>query len=552
MAVGKGGWSGRCATQEPLEKRRNGEGRTTPARQKRGERGEHGEEERVGVRELGPPARGLPVAGSRYVGGEAKKAVDVGPFSVKHAYGALSGFAAELTKRQIELAAKLPFIKQIEYDEPVYAAMQTASSWYGTTKARQDFGVDGNRDGNPSSYSKNDVVVAVIDTGIDAGHVDLDGGKVIGWKDFVNNRTAPYDDNGHGTHVAGIIAGEGQADSRYKGVAPGAALVGVKVLNASGSGSMSTVTAAIDWCIQNKDVYGIRVLNLSLGTSGSSDGTDATSQAVNRAHDAGLVVAVAAGNSGPARYTVGSPGAAEKALTVGAMGDPGELGYFLADFSSRGYTADGRIKPDIAAPGYNITAPKANTSSGYVTYSGTSMATPFVAGTVALMLDANPSLTPDQVKSHLFTTALDWGPAGKDIDYGYGNLNGYEAVKKAGGFSGTGPAQPAHLYGSGSLGGTGAYDQFAVDVTDASKPLAITLIMPNWSSSTNPDFDLYLYNSSGTLVARSEGTKRQETIRYQPSVTGTYTIRVSSYTGSGSYFFDVSVGGGNLRQTVNQ
>ncbi|WP_157057858.1 S8 family serine peptidase, partial [Calditerricola satsumensis] len=220
------------------------------------------------------------------------------------------------------------------------------------------------------------------------------------------------------------------------------------------------------------------------------------------------------GNSGPARYTVGSPGAAEKALTVGAMGDPGELGYFLADFSSRGYTADGRIKPDIAAPGYNITAPKANTSSGYVTYSGTSMATPF--------------------------------------DYGYGNLNGYEAVKKAGGFSGTGPAQPAHLYGSGSLGGTGAYDQFAVDVTDASKPLAITLIMPNWSSSTNPDFDLYLYNSSGTLVARSEGTKRQETIRYQPSVTGTYTIRVSSYTGSGSYFFDVSVGGGNLRQTVNQ
>ncbi|WP_054673398.1 S8 family serine peptidase [Calditerricola satsumensis] len=137
--------------------------------------------------------------------------------------------------------------------------------------------MDGNRDGNPLSYSKNDVVVAVIDTGIDAGHVDLDGGKVIGWKDFVNNRTAPYDDNGHGTHVAGIIAGEGQADSRYKGVVPGAALVGVKVLNASGSGSMSTVTAAIDWCIQNKDVYGIRVLNLSLGTSGSSDGTDATS-----------------------------------------------------------------------------------------------------------------------------------------------------------------------------------------------------------------------------------------------------------------------------------
>lgn len=476
----------------------------------------------------------------------------VGPFTVKHAYQTLSGFAAELTKQQIERAAKLPFVKQIEYDAPVYATMQTASNWYGTAKARQDFGVDGDRDGNPSNYSKNDVVVAVIDTGIDANHVDLDGGKVIGWKDFVNNRATPYDDNGHGTHVAGIIAGEGQADARYKGVAPGAALVGVKVLNASGSGSMSTVTAAIDWCIQNKDVYGIRVLNLSLGTSQSSDGTDSTSQAVNRAHDAGLVVAVAAGNSGPGRYTIGSPGAAEKALTVGAMGDPGELGYFLADFSSRGYTADDRIKPDIAAPGYNITAPRANTSSGYVTYSGTSMATPFVAGTAALMLDANPSLTPDQVKSHLFATALDWGPAGKDIDYGYGNLNGYEAVKRAGGFSGMGPAQPAHLYAAGSLGGSGAYDQFAVDVTDTSKPLAVTLILPNWSSSTNPDFDLYLYNPSGTLVAKSEGTRRQETIRFQPTVAGTYTIRVSSYLGSGSYFFDVSVGGGNLRQTVNQ
>lgn len=115
---------------------------------------------------------------------------------------------------------------------------------------------------------------------------------------------------------------------------------------------------------------------MSLGTSGSSDGTDTVSQAVNRAADAGIIPVVAAGNSGPARYTIGSPGAAAKAITVAAMADPNELGFGLASFSSRGPTRDERVKPDIAAPGVAIMAPKANTTSQYVAYSGTSMATP--------------------------------------------------------------------------------------------------------------------------------------------------------------------------------
>lgn len=488
---------------------------------------------------------------------KASKALDkaIGRFEIKYEYSIIDGMAATLSKKQLNKLAKIPFVKTAELDVEFKTTMSTANKWFGTEKARADFGLNGDRDGNANSYSKNDVTVAVIDTGIDASHRDLDNGKVIGFKDFVNNRTTAYDDQGHGTHVAGIIAGEGEVTPANKGVAPGSSLVGIKVLDANGSGSMSNVTAGIDWAVQNKDVYGIRVLNLSLGTSQSSDGTDSTSVAVNNAVNAGLVVAVAAGNSGPARYTIGSPGAADKAITVGAAADLGENGFFLADFSSRGYTADNRIKPDIVAPGYTITAPQANSTTGYVAYSGTSMATPFTAGTIALMLDANPSLTPSQVANTLYSTAIDFGPAGKDIDYGNGRLDGYEAIKSAGSYSGTNITVPNHLFTSDSLAGKSKADEFSLNVNTTAYPIAITTIMPNWTSSwfsSSPDFDVYVYNPSGTLVSKAEGTKRQETISFKPTVTGNYKIRVSSYSGSGNYFFDVSAGAVSLTRTLNQ
>ncbi|MBY6035041.1 S8 family serine peptidase [Fictibacillus nanhaiensis] len=494
---------------------------------------------------------------SKKLSEKGSKALDkaVGSFKINHEYTIFDGIAASLSKKQLAKLEKIPFIKTAELDVEVKTTMSTANQWFGTDKARNDFGLNGDRDGNSSVYSKNDITVAVIDTGIDAAHKDLDNGKVIGFKDFVNNRTTAYDDQGHGTHVAGIIAGEGEVTSANKGVAPGSSLVGIKVLDANGSGSMSNVTAGIDWAVQNKDVYGIRILNLSLGTSQSSDGTDSTSVAVNNAVNAGLVVAVAAGNSGPARYTIGSPGAADKAITVGAAADLGENGFFLAEFSSRGYTADNRIKPDIVAPGYNITAPQANTSTGYVTYSGTSMATPFTAGTIALMLDANPNLTPSQIASKLYSTAIDFGTSGKDIDYGNGRLDGYEAIKSAGGFTGTNITVPNHLFTSDSLAGSGKADEFSLNVNTTTYPIALTTIMPNWTSSwfsSSPDFDVYVYNPSGTLVAKAEGTKRQETISFKPTVTGTYKIRVSSYSGSGNYFFDVSAGATSLTRTLNQ
>jgi serine protease AprX len=288
-----------------------------------------------------------------------------------------------------------------------------------------------------------------------------------------------------------------------------------------------------------------------LGTSTSSDGTDSTSLAVNNAYNSGIVVCVAAGNSGPAKYTIGSPGAADKALTVAAMADAGEMGYNLAYFSSRGPTADGRTKPDIAAPGYNITAAEANSTNGYIQHSGTSMATPFTAGTVALILDADSTLTPSQVVSTITNTAEDWGTANKEIDYGFGKLDCYEAIRTAGGFSGTNITMPDHLYGVETLASRKASDYWEFDLNSTSYPVAITLIMPEWTSSTKPDFDIYLYNPSGTQVKSATGSTRQETINFTPTVTGTYSIRVYSYAGTGNYYFDLSAGCGNLTLTTD-
>ncbi len=464
----------------------------------------------------------------------------IGDFSLKYQYQIIPGFAGLLKREQILRLAKENSVAHIEYDAPVSILLGTASSWFGATKARTDFGVEGDRDGNVTSYSKNDIVITILDTGIDIGHYDLDGGKVIGWKDFINGRTTPYDDNGHGTHCASIAAGTGEGNATYKGVAYGAALVGVKVLNASGSGSTSTIINGIDWVVQNKASYNIRILSISLGASGSSNGQDALSLACNNAVDNGIITVVAAGNSGPKKYTIGSPAAAEKPITVGAMSDCSEKGFYLASFSSRGPTADNRTKPDVSAPGVNITAARKGTKNQYITYSGTSMATPFIAGTAALMLDANINLTPTQVKEIISNTAQDWGPGGKDIDYGSGRNQAYEAIKSAGGYTGTGPTVPPHIYASEYLGASGRTDIWQVNVNSTSYPIAITLIMPNWASSSNPDFDLYLYNPSGKQVASSAGKSRQEYIGYTPTTIGNYKIYVKSYAGSGDYFFDLS------------
>ncbi len=479
----------------------------------------------------------------------------VGQLQLIRSFSIINGFATTATAQQIKLLSQIPVVEHVEEDSVVRASNASAQSSFGVTKARSDLaGLDGDADGDALTYSKGDLVAAVIDTGIDPGHLDLDDGKIIAFKDYVGGKTLAYDDNGHGSHVAATIAGDGEGspDAANKGVAPGAGLVGIKVLDSAGSGSMSNVTAAIDWVVANKDTYGIEAINLSLGTSGCSNGTDATSQAVNNAHAAGIVVLVAAGNAGPGTCTIGSPGAAQNAITVGAMADLDVGGFSLAGFSSRGPTADGRIKPDIIGPGVSITSADAGTTNGYLLYSGTSMATPFVAGTALLMLDTSPGLSPQQIKDAITTTAVDWGRGGKnttagstgpDIDYGAGRLDSYAALASIQSMLTvtSPPTVPAHQRFEGSLSGTGAKYDVALNVASPSFPLAATLIEPSvtGASASSPDFDLILFAPNGSQVAIAETSKRQENISIKPT-TGTYLLRVISYNGSGPWFVDVS------------
>ncbi len=450
------------------------------------------------------------------------------------------GFVAEVTREQAQALAADDLVRTVWLDGEMHVLMSTAVPSFGVTRARADFGVTGDGDGDPSTFSAADAVVCVIDTGVDAGHVDLDGGKVIGWRDFVNGRANPYDDNGHGTHVAGTVAGSGDGNVAYRGVAPGAAIVGVKVLSGSGSGSFTAVRDGIDWCRTNKDALGIDVISMSLGSSGSSDGNDFVSAAVDQAADAGILVVVAAGNAGPAKNTIGTPGAARKAVTVAAMIDTGESGFAMAYFSSRGPTLDGRTKPDVGGPGWAITAPAANSGSGYATYSGTSMATPFVSGVAALIVSGGA--TPAQAGAAMTGTAEDWGAAGKDVDSGFGRLRAWNAVKSAlDRTGGTPPNDPQHKVLSGSVTISGVRSlYYPLHVTTAA-PLAFTLL-----SDTNQNADLYLYEpgvstgSRANAVASATSGTRQDTLRVATAKLGLYHVEVLGQTGFAGFTLDVS------------
>ena len=469
-------------------------------------------------------------------------AKEIGPFTVKYKYDRVPGIATSLSKGQIAELAKRSDVLQIEDDKKVTATLNTATNWFGVQKAQTDFGVDGNSDGSPG-YSKDDMVIAVIDTGIDIGHVDLDNGKVIGWQDFVKGQATAYDDAGHGTHVSSIAAGEGDGNPAYEGVAPGAALVGIKVLDRNGDGWMSDVTAGIQWAINNKSTYGIDVINLSLGTNVSSNGSDATSLMANNAMANDIVVAVSSGNEGPARYTIGSPGAAADVITVGAMADLGHGGFLQAYFSSRGPTADDRTKPDISAPGWQImAAKKGGPGNQYVEKSGTSMASPFTAGVTALMRQANPALSASDIKTMIMNTARGWGPPGTDIDYGAGRLEAHHAIRAAAGTSARTISTPKHVYYSGALSASVTEEWWNINVTDNTYPIGVTMVMSNWSGSANPDFDMTLFDPGDNQVGSATGIQRQDTITHQPSQTGTYRLRVFRYAGAGDYFVDLSAG----------
>ena len=362
----------------------------------------------------------------------------------------VGGQVADVPDWALTTLASLPGVHGISLDRRVHGTLERTGATVGAGWVRENLGFDGTGIG-----------IAIIDSGVANWHDDLGSSRVARFVDFVNFQPAAYDDYGHGTHVAGIIAGSGHdSEGRRRGIAPGATLLVEKVLDAAGQGYISNVIAAIDYAIANKDLLGIRILNLSVAAGVyESYTTDPLTLAARRAVEAGIVVVSAAGNlgksaSGQIQYGgVGAPGNAPWVITVGASSHNGTIDRSddtVAAFSSRGPSAiDFQAKPDLVAPGVGIesiaeagstlwntkplmrlwgTVPTA--TEPYLSLSGTSMAAPVVSATIALMLQANPTLTPNLVKAVLQFTAESQASY-NGLTQGAGFLNARGAVELA-------------------------------------------------------------------------------------------------------------------------
>ncbi|MGH9457604.1 MAG: S8 family serine peptidase [Thermoanaerobaculia bacterium] len=396
--------------------------------------------------------------------------------SVLHDYDSIPYVRMRLTFPEIQKVAALPGVKKIEAVELVYPVNNNATKTSGVVES------DGRHfptvHGNYAITGKG-VVISILDTGVNdspepttgfPGHESV-AGRFVAGGNFYSGEPAlntppdqsenPHDfgqqvSSNHGTHVAGTSLGTGGPTHVFGGVAPDALLVDQKVLSDAGAGFGSA--DGVDWAIRNKDEFNIKVLNLSLGTLTESDGQDAGSQAINAAFDAGLFPAVASGNDDMTDY-MPSPAAADKAFTIGAITDQNSIERaddLIAGFSNEGpRDSDGdadfvdEMKPLVAAPGAGIVSADGSLITDgrqYKPLSGTSMATPHVAGIVALLLEANPALTPTDVREILKHTSEhrnDWGktastdnpfPQG-DPNYhpsgGWGQVDAYAAVKEA-------------------------------------------------------------------------------------------------------------------------
>ncbi|RJP59693.1 MAG: hypothetical protein C4541_05560 [Candidatus Auribacter fodinae] len=303
----------------------------------------------------------------------------------------LSGVALSLSADEADAVRSLPYVENVYPDLPVCVLLNNSHPIINADMYRQETGATGSG-----------IVIAIIDTGIDYLHPDLGGGigpsyKVIGGYDFINEDDDPMDDNGHGTHCAGIAA----ANGTLQGIAPNAKLIAYKVLNTEGNGIFSDIIAALERAADpDEDPLTddqVDIVSISIGGSGTPD--DPISLAVDNAMDQGILCVIAAGNEGD-YYSITSPGCARKALTVGAV----DSDSYIAAFSSRGPTREATvIKPDLTAPGVGIYSTLPDGTFGYK--SGTSMATPFVSGASALVLQMHPSLTSFELKNLLKSTA---------------------------------------------------------------------------------------------------------------------------------------------------
>jgi|TARA_B110000902_G_scaffold259881_1_gene331910 hypothetical protein len=363
----------------------------------------------------------------------------------------IDALAGRVPVDQILEATTLPGVVMLELDGILTTANGDAAVLHGVDTVWADTGYDGAGS-----------AVAIIDTGIDGAHASLDDldddnstddPKVIAFYDPVNNPSLtngtevfPYDDQGHGSHCAGTTAGTGAPNYEHIGMAPQAFLVGVKVLDAGGSGSFATVMAGMEWTVENRYKFNIRGASMSLGGPGLAEWASSEDDSVNRYANemmsAGIAIFIAAGNNGVSAQ-IGTPGSAEDAITVGAL----DKNSAIAIYSSQGPTEELRVKPNIAYVGSNVMSVAFNSGDQYTAMSGTSMATPGAAGVAALMYQANPDLSPFDIKNIMQETstyrlciymaanepcAEDFLPKNRQNNvYGHGEVRALEAVYEA-------------------------------------------------------------------------------------------------------------------------
>jgi subtilisin family serine protease len=423
---------------------------------------------------------------------------------------ALNGFAAELNQGQLNALQHNPAVAYVEQDMRVSLnTTQSGATWGLDRIDQRDRPLNGTYTYTPTGAG---VRVYVVDTGIRFAHAEF-GGRATSGYDAVDGGTAD-DCNGHGTHVAGTVGG-----TTY-GVAKGVSIVGVRVLDCSGNGTNSGVIAGMDWVANNRVLPA--VANMSLG-GGISTAVD---DALNRMHNRGVLVVVAAGNSG-ANACNESPGRAPNALTVGATTSTDAR----ASYSNYGSCVD------VFAPGSSITSSWYTSNTATTALDGTSMAAPHVAGVAALYLQGNTAALPSAVASAILTTAS----SGKVTSPGTGSPNLLLFSLLTGTVTPpTGPTAPCTgctLY-TGSLTGTGDYED---EPNDNYYQSTVSGTHRGWlrGPTSGADFDLYLYKwngSSWVIVARGETATSNEDVTYTGTA-GYYLWSVESYSGSGSYNF---------------
>lgn len=319
-----------------------------------------------------------------------------------------------LKQKDIDIKAVFPFINALCIKSDTYTIYRLSKldlvsyiSSYSSVKTLVD--ISKNVMTLNTNLTGKDVSIAFIDTGI-RPHLDFVVGKnrIVYFKDFVQEKSMPYDDNGHGTFVSGVASGNGIFCKKYSGFAPKSNIISLKALDENGEAGASKILQAMQWVYLNHKQYNIKVVCMSFGSEPLGY-NDPIMKGAEMLWKSGIVVVAAAGNSGPEYVTIKSPGVSYKIITVGGLNDnrfdDGSFNqnfFEIAKFSSRG-PAFNRHKPDLVAPAIDIVSCK---SSGepYTKLSGTSVATPMIAGLVALAFEKNKNLKPDIVKKYLLAS----------------------------------------------------------------------------------------------------------------------------------------------------